>query len=177
MMLLTLSLMACGSDTAQENAAADTDQAAGKDQPASEKSEVSTIEDAQNVPRDYQPAFPKIELKKWYLTEFVYEGRRVKSTQEDKPIIRIANGKISGHGGCNKFSSTITLQDDGTFNMGELASTKMLCQGKMTLESRFFELLKTANSYSVNKVFLEIEGEKGQLSFRTAYTSQPDKAQ
>ncbi|NRA51874.1 MAG: META domain-containing protein, partial [Phaeodactylibacter sp.] len=68
-------------------------------------------------------------------------------------------------------------QADGTLSLGEIASTKMLCQGKMTQETRIYDLLKAANSYSVNKIFLEISGDKGQLSFRAAYTPQPDTAE
>ena len=47
----------------------------------------------------------------------------------------------------------------------------------MTQESRFFDLLKSANAYSVNKVFLEISGGQGQLSFRAEYKPQPDNAE
>lgn len=172
MMLLSFSLLACGSDAAQETAdQADTAQA-GKT-----KTDGPVIEDARRVPQWYKPAFPKIELKKWYLTEYGYKGRSIKVGKADIPMITIANGKISGHSGCNKFSSAITLQEDGTLSLGELTSTKMLCQGKMTQESRFFELLESANAYSVNKVFMEITGDKGQLSFRAEYKPQPDNAE
>ncbi len=170
MMLLSFSLLACGSGSAQEG----TKTGAGEDTSAPADTEASPIEDARLVSPDYEPAFPRVELKKWYLTEYVYDGRSVKMRKDDLPMITIANGKISGHGGCNKFSSTATLQEDGTLNIGEIASTKMLCQGKMTQESRFFDLLKSANAYSVNKVFLEISGDQGQLSFRAEYKPQPD---
>lgn len=170
MLLLSFSLLACGSDAAQEGTEGDT----GQDTAAPAETEASSIEDARLVSPDYKPAFPQVELKRWYLTEYTYDGRSVRMRKDDLPMITIANGKISGHGGCNKFSSTITLQEDGTLNIGEIASTKMLCQGKMTQESRFFDLLKSANAYSVNKVFLEISGDQGQLSFRAEYKPQPD---
>lgn len=173
MMLLSFSLLACGSDAAQEGTERDASQAAA----APAETEASPVEDASLVSPDYEPAFPQVEVKKWLLTEYVYDGRSVKMRKEDIPMITIANGKISGHSGCNKFSSAITLQEDGTLNIGELASTKMLCQGKMTQESRFFDLLKSANAYSVNKVFLEISGDQGQLSFRAEYKPQPDNAE
>jgi heat shock protein HslJ len=173
MMLLSFSLLACGSDAAQEGTEGDVGQAPA----APAETGASPIEDASLVSPDYKPAFPQVEVKKWFLTEYVYDGRSVKMGKEDLPMITIANGKISGHSGCNKFSSTITLQEDGTLNIGEIASTKMLCQGKMTQESRFFDLLKSANAYSVNKVFLEISGGQGQLSFRAEYKPQPDNAE
>jgi len=168
--MLSFSLLACGSGSAQEGTEGDT----GQDTAAPSEAEVSPIEDARFVSPDYEPAFPRVELKKWYLTEYVYDGRSVKMRKDNLPVITIADGKISGHGGCNKFSSTVTLQEDGTLSVGEIASTKMLCQGKMTQESRFFDLLKSANAYSVNKVFLEISGDQGQLSFRAEYKPQPD---
>jgi heat shock protein HslJ len=173
MMLLSFSLLACGSDAAQEGTEGD----AGQVTAAPVQPEGAPIEDASLVSPDYEPAFPQVEVKKWYLTEYVFDGRSVKMGKEDLPMITIANGKISGHSGCNKFSSDITLQEDGTLSIGEIASTKMLCQGKMTQESRFFDLLKSANAYSVNKVFLEISGDQGQLSFRAEYKPQPDNAE
>lgn len=176
MMILSLSLLACGNDAAQEEAGTDLDQTAGTEQAAPAETTASEVRDAGMVPKDYKPSFPKVELKKWYLTEYVYEGRSVKVGKESIPMITMANGKISGHSGCNKFSADVTLQDDGTMSLGEIAATKMLCQGKMTSETRFLDLLKSANAYSVNKVFLEIEGDKGQLSFRTEYTPQPESA-
>lgn len=177
MMLLAVSLLACGSDAAQEGVETDSSQSAGAGQAAEADATASPVERAEAVPKDYKPAFPKIELKKWYLTEYVFDGRSVKVGKEDIPMITIANGKVSGYSGCNKFSADLSLQDDGTLDIGEVAATKMLCQGKMTQETRFLDLLKSANAYSVNKVFLEITGAQGQLSFRAEYKPQPDEAQ
>lgn len=172
MMLLSLGLLACGNDTAQEKVGAKSSQSAKTAQAANTQG--AEPQDVAAVPKDYKPAFPNIELKKWYLTEYTYNGRSIKVGKEGVPMVTIANGTISGHSGCNKFNADVALQDDGTLSIGDIAATKMLCQGKMTMENWFFELLKTANSYSVNKVFLEMEGDKGQLSFRAKYTPQPE---
>ncbi|MBV6652389.1 MAG: META domain-containing protein [Mameliella sp.] len=174
MMLLSFSLLACGSDTEKEGTDTKTASQEAGNEVVNPK---VAVESELVLPADYEPAFPQVELKKWYLTDYVYEGRSMKADKEDTPLISIGNGKLSGNSGCNKFSADIALQADGTLSLGEIASTKMLCQGKMTQETRIYDLLKAANSYSVNKIFLEISGDKGQLSFRAAYTPQPDTAE
>ena len=73
MMLLSFSLLACGSDAAQEGTEGGTSQAPA----APAEAEVSPVEDASLVSPDYEPAFPQVEVKKWYLTEYVYDGRSV----------------------------------------------------------------------------------------------------
>lgn len=111
------------------------------------------------------PAFPKVEQKKWLLTEYEYQNRTYKPVEGKVPVIKIREDRINGTTGCNRFNGEITLRKDGTMGVSDLAMTKMLCQGVMTQESRLQELLQNARSYSVNEMFMEINSEFGRLSF------------
>ncbi len=39
------------------------------------------------------------------------------------------DSRVSGHGGCNGYSGSYTLDASGKFSAGQLMSTKMFCQG------------------------------------------------
>jgi len=111
-------------------------------------------------------AFPKIEQKKWLLTEYEYQGRTYNPVDGNPPAIEIRKKSINGTTGCNRFNGEVKLRKDGTMSISDLGMTKMLCRGVMTQESRLRELLQNARSYSVNEMFLEVNSEFGQLSFR-----------
>jgi heat shock protein HslJ len=113
-----------------------------------------------------EPEFPKIEQKKWLLTEYEYQKRTFKPMENHVPAMEIREGRLNGTSGCNRFNGEVTLRKDGTMSVGDLATTKMLCQGVMTQEGRLLELLQNARSYSVNEMFLEINSEFGRMSFR-----------
>lgn len=157
MMLLLFSLLVCGSDVVQEGIEGGMSQVFV----VLVEVEVLFVEDVSLVLLDYEFVFFQVEVKKWYLIEYVYDGWSVKMGKEDIFMIIIVNGKIFGYSGCNKFSFIIIFQEDGIFNIGELVFMKMFCQGKMIQEFCFFDLLKFVNVYSVNKVFLEILGGQG----------------
>jgi heat shock protein HslJ len=127
--------------------------------------EQETVEE--EAPKNYQ--FPEIEGKEWKLLSYEYDGTLRKPSDGDIPYMTLEEGKIYGLGGCNNFNGTVSLQSDGTISVGELASTKKICQNRMTQEKTFLDLLQGAQTYSVNKVFLEVASENGKLSFRTAY--------
>jgi len=40
-----------------------------------------------------------------------------------------ADDKISGNGGCNRYSGTYTLEENGKISFGPMLSTKMFCPG------------------------------------------------
>lgn len=162
-LIMAMAFFACGqdaADTAANNSAAQD----GATPP--EASEPLTV---QEVPENYEPAFPELENKRWVLSSYEYKGRSFKPEGGHEPTLRIINNQASGKGGCNNYTAEAEVGQDGSLSIGNIASTKMLCQGKMTFESQFFELLKNAQSYSVNKAFLEVECEGGKLSFRYTF--------
>jgi len=157
-LVCTFLLASCGDNGQQAEAADQTDVV---DTTAQEVSEPD------NTPKNYQ--FPEIEGKKWEVISLEINGDTRKPMGDDIPTMMIEEGKISGNAGCNNYNGSVQLSSDGSMSVGQLASTKKICQNKMTKEQQFLDLLQGAQSYSVNKIFLEINAQTGKLSLRTEY--------
>ncbi len=155
--VIGLGLVACNGSSEQPQSTQQESNAA--DSAAAAEAALGTEEE------NYEPAFPQIELKDWKLAEYEYEGRTFKPRDAELSL-RIKDGQLSGNAGCNDYSAEVTLREDGTMGVGEISSSKKICQGKMTQEDRFLKILRSARSYSVNKIFLEINSELGKLSMR-----------
>ena len=113
--------------------------------------------------------FPKLEGKEWSLTSYVIDNETKKLVDDSQIVMTLAGDKVSGSAGCNNYNGTVIIQSDGAIDFSQIASTKRLCQGLMTQEKEYLQLLENAQSYSVNRVFLEIECRSGKLSYRTAF--------
>jgi len=59
------------------------------------------------------------------------------------------DNKISGNGGCNRYSGSYNLNDEGGINISQLISTKMFCPG--TGESDYLKALNTVNIATINE--------------------------
>lgn len=59
------------------------------------------------------------------------------------------DNKISGNGGCNRYSGSYNLNEEGGINMSEFISTKMFCPG--TGEAEYLKALNTVNVAKVEK--------------------------
>jgi imidazolonepropionase-like amidohydrolase/heat shock protein HslJ len=75
-----------------------------------------------------------------------------------------ADGRVSGSGGCNRFSGAYTLRGDA-LELGPLAATKMACPA-MALESRVFEMLRQARRWRVGSGALELADASGKALAR-----------
>jgi heat shock protein HslJ len=75
--------------------------------------------------------------------------------------------KVSGTGGCNRFSGPISIEDDA-IQIGPLATTKMLCEGKAEIESQYFAALEAARSFVIDDgmLFIKTDGGKVILKFK-----------
>lgn len=72
------------------------------------------------------------------------------------PTLIIEGKRISGNGGCNNyFSDVIISAENGSFVVGDVASTKMACDNLMT-EQSYFNVLEQANKYVINNGYLEL---------------------
>ena len=60
-----------------------------------------------------------------------------------------ADNKIWGNAGCNDFSGKYT-QDGNALNIGQLASTKMYCDGAMKNEYAIQRVLKNVGSFDIS---------------------------
>lgn len=70
--------------------------------------------------------------------------------------------KVSGTGGCNRFSGPISIEDDA-IQIGPLASTKMMCEGKSEIETQYFTALESARSFAVEGDSLTLRAEDGHV--------------
>lgn len=110
--------------------------------------------------------FPDVEGKIWKLSEYEYDGNTNPPFDKSVLTLQLMNGKATGNAGCNDFNGTVELKGNGELSFSGIAKTKMLCNSRMTQETRFIELLETATSYEANMIFLKIKGPKGMLTFR-----------
>jgi heat shock protein HslJ len=90
---------------------------------------------------------------RWIATEL--NGKPV-----DGPTLDYTTDKVSGTGGCNRFNGPITIEDDAV-QIGPLASTKMICEGKSEIEAQYFSALEAARSFVVQDDTLTLKAEDG----------------
>jgi heat shock protein HslJ len=80
----------------------------------------------------------------------------------DGPTLDYTSDKVSGTGGCNRFNGPISIEDDA-IQIGPLASTKMMCEGKAEIESQYFAALEAARSFVLDNGMLVIKDEGGKV--------------
>lgn len=88
-----------------------------------------------------------LEGKTWTLVQFD-DGSPVPA---GRPITAdFGGGKISGSGGCNRYSATVVSAAPGTLKVGAISATKMACAGSAgTNEQRYFAGLEKAEGYAL----------------------------
>ncbi len=59
------------------------------------------------------------------------------------------DNKITGNGGCNRFSGSYNLNEEGGINISQVISTKMFCPGDG--EGEYMKALETVNAAKVDK--------------------------
>ncbi|MBK6276180.1 MAG: META domain-containing protein [Saprospirales bacterium] len=84
-------------------------------------------------------------------------------------VINTFNDRIDGFGACNKFASVIRTESNNRFSISKLTNDYGNCNFKKT-ENLFFELLKTANKFSIKNGNLILYNE---TNFLMAFTSNP----
>jgi heat shock protein HslJ len=83
----------------------------------------------------------------------------------DGPTLDYTTDKASGTGGCNRFNGPITIEDDA-IQIGPLASTKMMCEGKAETETQYFTALQAARTFVVKDGMLVLKAEDGHVLAR-----------
>lgn len=76
------------------------------------------------------------------------------------PTLDYTTDKVSGTGGCNQFSGSISIEDDAV-QIGPLAATKMACADKSDVEVQYFSALEAARSFVVDGDTLTLKAEDG----------------
>ena len=73
------------------------------------------------------------------------------------------DGKITGHGGCNRFFGALEQSESG-FTIGPLGSTRMACpEPIMQREFAFLEALQNMKSYAIDNGVLRVLDESGNV--------------
>lgn len=81
-----------------------------------------------------------------------------------------AEGRVAGHGGCNRFFGAYQIAD-GRISIGPLGATRMACpEPDMNLETEFFQALEQARGFSRDGTRLVFTDEQGNAAatFRQA---------
>src|SRR5262249_55909509 len=91
-------------------------------------------------------------------------ARWVATELNGKPVdgltLDYTTDKVSGSGGCNRFNGPISIEDDA-IQIGPLAATKMMCEGKSDVEAQYFAALEAARSFIVQGDILTLKAEDG----------------
>jgi putative lipoprotein len=82
-----------------------------------------------------------------------------------------ADGKISGSGGCNRYSATVTSSSQGALKVGAISATKMACAGPAgSNEQRYFAALEKVETYALEEGRLVLS--PGRMIFREGSPAQ-----
>ncbi len=86
--------------------------------------------------------------KTWELSKI--NGKNADASMyRELPYVSFSNDhKIMGKGGCNSFSGSYNLNDEGGLNVSQVMSTKMACEG--VSENEFFAALEKANNTKID---------------------------
>jgi heat shock protein HslJ len=86
------------------------------------------------------------------------------------PTLRLdaAAVRASGHGGCNRYSASYTLNGD-SLTFGPAMATKMFCNEGSAIEQKFFDALTTTTRFELTDSSLVLRTSRGDaLTFRPA---------
>jgi putative lipoprotein len=87
-----------------------------------------------------------------------------------RPPTAVFDGvRVSGLGGCNRYTGQIHETAPGTITVSPLAATKMACPPPaMDIESRYFATLAQVTQYRLAGSRLVLTGPSGELAFERA---------
>jgi heat shock protein HslJ len=89
--------------------------------------------------------------KDWKL-EYLKSNNIQYGIENNVPTLKFStDGKVSGNGGCNNFFANFNLYGR-TLTIGDIGSTRMMCEETMDLENAYFKVL----SIELNELYLWI---------------------
>jgi len=103
-----------------------------------------------------------LEGKTWTLAQFddgspVPPGRLITAI--------FGGGKVTGSGGCNRYSATVISSAPGVLKVGAISATKMACMGATgTNEQRYFAGLEKVEGYALADGKLTLS--PGKMTFK-----------
>ena len=103
-----------------------------------------------------------LETARWELTTM--NGEDIPSNIDPIPHVYFSNEEspsyFGGRSTCNSFFSQFK-KDGGKVKFGAIGATEMYCDGKMELESEFFDALSQVNNFEINGSSLILYNSKG----------------
>ena len=104
--------------------------------------------------------------KDWKLEYLKSNNTQIGIEKNVPTLIFGTDAKVSGNGGCNNFFGTFKL-DGRSLNIGELGSTRMMCEGNMELEDAYLKVLSIEMRALFSDGKLILTGDDGnQMIFR-----------
>lgn len=98
----------------------------------------------------------------WRLVSLAGEPVEMAGGSDRAPTMHLlADGALSGFGGCNRYNGEYTLSD-GRLSFGPIASTKMACPGVGDVERRFFAALSDTAGYRLEAGELVLTDAQGR---------------
>jgi heat shock protein HslJ len=110
----------------------------------------------------------------WYLTSIVDSSGTIWTPVSGTPVsaLFLSDGKLSGSGGCNQYSTTYTLSGNTLSISPTFARTTMYCADNvMLLENTYLSLLPQMKVYLINGNQLTLSDGTGKVSM--LYTINP----
>jgi len=107
----------------------------------------------------------------WTLVEI--DGQPVAEGTQP-PTITFEGRRVSGFGGCNRYTGAVKETGPGVLSFGPLAGTKMACPlPGMETENRFFASLAKVSRYAFFASRLLLDGMDGDKATRLVFAAQP----
>ena len=88
------------------------------------------------------------------------------------PSVRFGpDGKVTGNGGCNRFSGTYRVDGDRITIGPRLVTTRMMCRGKMETERKFLHALTAVTRWDIERGSLHLRDDAKTVTM--AFTAKP----
>ena len=110
-----------------------------------------------------------LQNKNWSLTHIGATEYKVDPTAHNSPSLQFdATQRLSGADGCNRIMGSYVVKKH-EINLGQLASTKMMCQNTAELSNKFNEALNKVAGYQVYDQTLKLLDRNGNpvLQFKS----------
>ena len=110
-----------------------------------------------------------LQNKNWSLTHIGATEYKVDPTAHNSPSLQFdATQRLSGADGCNRIMGSYVVKKH-EINLGQLASTKMMCQNTAELSNKFNEALNKVAGYQVYGQTLKLLDRNGNpvLQFKS----------
>ncbi len=93
------------------------------------------------------------------------------------PTLNVADGRLSGFGGCNGYDGTVTERAAGQIKVSRLTSTRMACpSSEMDVEQHFLQRLEQVDRYSFVGGRLALSGGQGDDRFLLLLSVKPSRS-